>query len=151
MSSISGEIAALSSVSMIDFYKRYFKQKASDIHYLRAGQACTIFWGLFATLAAAYLGRGGTSLVETVNTIGSYFYGPILGVFVLAFLIKRANGHGAFAGVVVGMITVVIVSQKTQIAWLYYNAIGPVVVVFVGTIVSLILPQKALKTPSATG
>ena len=143
MSSISGEIAALSSASMIDFYKRFIKPEASDLHYLRAGQISTVFWGIFATLIAAYVGRRGTSLVETVNKLGSHFYGPILGVFLLAFFVKRANGHGAFVGVILGMLAVVYVSWMTEVSWLYLNVVGPVVVVTTGTIVSLIFPRRA--------
>ncbi len=144
MSSISGEIAALSSATMVDYYKRFFKPSASQQHYLRASQACTLFWGIFATFVALYAGRIGTSLVETVNAVGSRFYGPILGVFLLAFLVKRANATGAFFGILLGMIVVLYVSFFTNIAWLYYNVIGPVVVIIAGTIISyLTTPKRA--------
>lgn len=146
MSSIAGEIAALSSASMVDFYKRYFKPQASDAHYLRAGQISTIFWGVFATVAAFFLGSRGTSLVETVNTVGSHFYGPILGVFILAFFVKRVNGTGAFIGIILGMIAVIAVSWMTKISWLYLNVIGPFVVVAAGIIFSLIFPNR--RTPA---
>jgi Na+/proline symporter len=145
MSSISAEIAALSSASMVDFYRRYFKTQASDLHYLRASQASTLFWGIFATFIATYAGRWGTSLIETVNKVGSHFYGPILGVFVLGFLIKKANGHGAFWGVLCGMLAVIYVSWMTEISWLYYNVIGPIVVLITGTIISL-LTSRAEKS-----
>jgi Na+/proline symporter len=138
MSSISSEIAALSSASMVDFYRRYLKRDASDLHYLRASQATTMFWGIFATFIATYAGRWGTSLIETVNKVGSHFYGPILGVFLLAFLIKKANGHGAFWGALAGMLAVIYVSWMTDISWLYYNVIGPVVVLIVGCIISIL-------------
>jgi Na+/proline symporter len=142
MSSISGEIAALSSATMVDFYKRYFKPRASELHYLRASQLTTLFWGVFATFIATYAGRWGTSLIETVNKVGSHFYGPILGVFLLAFFVKRANGTGAFVGVIVGMAAVVYVSWMTDLAWLYYNVVGPVVVIVVGAGVSLLFPSN---------
>ena len=142
MSSISGEIAALSSASMIDFYRRFLKPAASDLHYFRAGQVSTAFWGVFATFAAFFVGGRGTSLVETVNKVGSHFYGPILGVFLLAFLIKRANGHGAFFGVILGMTAVAYVSWMTQVSWLYLNAVGPVVVVATGTVISYLFRGK---------
>jgi Na+/proline symporter len=143
MSSISGEIAALSSASMVDFYKRFLKPKASDLHYFRAGQVSTGIWGVFATLAAFFGGGRGTSLVETVNRVGSHFYGPILGVFLLAFLIKRANGHGAFYGVILGMVAVAYVSWMTQVSWLYLNVVGPVVVLATGTFISYLFPREA--------
>jgi solute:Na+ symporter, SSS family len=142
MSSISAEIAALSSSSMIDYYRRFFKRDGSDAHYLTASRIATLFWGAFATVVASYMGGWGTSLVETVNKIGSHFYGPILGVFLLAFLVKRANGHGAFWGVLLGMAAVVYVSWATTISWLYYNVVGAVVVVAAGAIISLFIPQK---------
>ncbi|HWP43036.1 MAG TPA: sodium:solute symporter [Blastocatellia bacterium] len=146
MSSISGELAALSSATMVDFYKRYFKPTASDLHYLRASQISTLFWGVFATFVATYAGRWGTSLVETVNKVGSHFYGPILGVFLLAFLVKRANGTGAFTGVIAGMAAVIYVSWMTDLAWLYYNVVGPAVVLVIGTAVSLLLPSRAKRS-----
>ncbi len=142
MSSIAGEIAALSSATMIDFYKRYFKPQASDMHYLRAGQACTLFWGAFATLIAMFAGGWGTSLVETVNKVGSHFYGPILGVFLLAFFVKRSNGTGAFIGAIAGLAAVLYTSYQLEISWLYLNAIGPVVVIAVGTVASFLTPRR---------
>jgi SSS family transporter len=145
MSSISAEIAALSSASMIDFYKRFFNQDASDIHYLRASQVFTAFWGIFATFIALYAGSLGTSLIETVNKVGSHFYGPILGVFALGFLIKRANGTGAFWGVIAGMLAVIYVSWFTNIAWLYLNAVGPIVVIIIGSLVSMLTSRPKAK------
>lgn len=142
MSSIAGEIAALSSATMVDFYKRYFKPQASDLHYLRAGQACTLFWGAFATLIAMFAGGWGTSLVETVNKVGSHFYGPILGVFLLAFFVKRSNGTGAFIGAIAGLAAVLYTSYQLEISWLYLNAIGPVVVIAVGTVASFLTPRR---------
>jgi Na+/proline symporter len=142
MSSISGEIAALSSASMVDFYRRFLKPEASDLHYFRAGQVSTAIWGVFATFAAFFVGGRGTSLVETVNRVGSHFYGPILGVFLLAFLFKRANGHGAFFGVILGMAAVAYVSWMTQVSWLYLNVVGPAVVLATGTLISYLFPRK---------
>jgi Na+/proline symporter len=142
MSSISAEIAALSSATMVDFYKRFLKRDKSETHYLRASRATTVFWGIFATFIAFYAGSMGTSLVETVNKVGSHFYGPILGVFLLAFFVKRANGTGAFIGVIFGMAAVIYVSWMTEISWLYYNVVGPVVVLAVGTVVSLLTAKK---------
>jgi SSS family transporter len=143
MSSISGEIAALSSATMVDFYRRFVKPEASDLHYLRASQVCTVFWGGFATFIAMFAGRWGTSLVETVNKVGSHFYGPILGVFLLAFLIKRSNGTGAFAGAIAALAAVLFTSYKLEIAWLYLNAIGPIVVLVVGTAVSFLTRHRS--------
>ena len=62
---------------------------------------------------------------------------------------KRANGHGAFAGAILGMAAVVYASWGTNVAWLYLNVIGPVVVLAVGIIVSLVVPQKTVKAQAS--
>jgi Na+/proline symporter len=133
MSTFSSEINSLASATVIDFYRRYFRRDASDAHYLMASRAATVFWGVFATTAAVFAGRLG-SLIEAVNKVGSYFYGPILGVFLLAFLVKRSNGTGAFFGLLVGEAAVFAVAYFTPISWLYYNVVGALVVLAVGSI-----------------
>jgi Na+/proline symporter len=145
MSSISAELAALSSATIVDIYKRHLRPMAAEAHYLRASQICTLAWGIFATVVATYAGRIGTSLVETVNKVGSHFYGPILGVFLLALLVRKSNGRGAFWGTLAGFTAVVYVSWNTQIPWLYYNVVGVAVVLIVGALVSLITaPARAI-------
>ena len=136
MSSLDSELTALSSATVVDFYRRYLKREASPEHYLRASRITTLFWGVVASGFALYVGQLG-SLIEAVNRVGSYFYGSLLGVFLLAFLVKRANGNGAFLGLLAGMLAVYAVSETTDISFLYYNVVGAVVVVAVGTLLSL--------------
>ena len=84
------------------------------------------------------------SLIELVNQVGSFFYGSLLGVFLLAFLVKRATGTGAFFGLIVGMVSVALVATLTDISWLYYNIVGAAVVLTVGTLLS----TRPAPTPS---
>ena len=135
MSSLDSEITALSSATVMDFYRRWFRQGATDAHYLLVSRLATMFWGLFAFGVALYAGQLG-SLIEAVNQIGSYFYGSLLGVFLLAFFVRAANGTGATVGLLAGMGSVFLVSLGTEISWLYYNVVGAMVVVVVGTAVS---------------
>jgi Na+/proline symporter len=139
MSTVESELTALSSATVIDFYRRYLKADASDAHYLGVSRAATLFWGAFATLSALYMGRLG-SAIEAVNRIGSNFYGPILGVFVLAIGTRRTNGHGAFAGVLAGLVAVQLAARLTTVSFLYYNLIGTVTAVAVGYGLSLAFP-----------
>ncbi len=141
MSTVESELTALSSASVIDFYRRYWKADGSDAHYLVVSRAATFFWGGFATLCALYAGRLG-SAIEAVNRIGSYFYGPILGVFVLAVGTKRANGHGAFLGVLAGVAAVQLTSWFSSVSFLYYNLVGTVAAVAVGYVLSLAFTTK---------
>jgi Na+/proline symporter len=135
MSTFSSEINSLASATIIDFYKRYWKPEASDAHYLLASRGVTVFWGLFATAAACFAGRLG-SLIEAVNKVGSYFYGPILGVFLLAFMVSRSGGRGAFWGLLAGEAAVLIVARYSSISWLYYNVVGVIVVLATGILLS---------------
>ena len=136
MSSLDSELTALSSATIVDFYRRYWKRDASERHYLTASRWTTLLWGVLAGGMALYAGQLG-SLIEAVNRVGSYFYGSLLGVFLLAFLVKRANGTGAFWGLWGGMLSVFLVSIYTDISFLYYNVVGAVVVLVVGTVFSV--------------
>ena len=101
MSAISGEINSLATVTMIDIYQRHIRQGRTDRHYLLASRVATVFWGIYA-VAFANFATGFGALIEAVNQVGSLFYGGMLGVFVLAFFMKRAGGTAAFWGVVAG-------------------------------------------------
>ena len=136
MSTISAELAALSTATVIDFYRRFVRPVADDRHYLRVSRVATGFWGLFATGVAIWAAELG-SLIEVVNRFGSYFYGSILGVFILAIGFRRATPAGAFVGLVAGMVCVGLAAKFTDVAFLWHNVTGAVAVVIVGLIVSL--------------
>jgi uncharacterized sodium:solute symporter family permease YidK len=130
MSSIAAELNALSTASVIDFYRRWMKPDADDAHYLAVSKGATAFWGLFACVVATYAATLG-SLIEVVNRFGSFFYGSILGVFLLA-MVPGAKASGAFYGLIIGMGTVGFVAFGTSIEYLWQNVIGAVVVLLVG-------------------
>lgn len=137
MSTISAELNALSTATTMDFYKRYFAKDASDTSYVIFGRIATLIWGIFACIVATYATNLG-SLIEVVNKFGSIFYGPILGVFVLAIGIKRSNGDGAFVGILAGLAAVFIASNYSKIEFLWFNVVGCLVTVLVGYLVSLL-------------
>ena len=78
MSSAAAELAALSTTTVIDFYRRYVNSGATDRHYLRVSKVATALWGVVATVFAVSAANLG-SLIEVVNQVGSYFYGSLLG------------------------------------------------------------------------
>jgi Na+/proline symporter len=138
MSTLSGELNALASASMIDLYRRFLGP--SD-HELALSRLFTAFWGVFASLIALRVGQLG-SAIEVVNKFGSYFYGSILGVFGLAVLTRRATAPAAFVGLIVGMSTIAMLdlgatwTHRVPIHFLWYNVIGAVVVFGVGLALS---------------
>ena len=131
MSSISAEINSLATVSVIDIYQRHFRRQAPDAHYLKAARLATIFWGAYAVITAEF-GSSLGALIEAVNILGSYFYGGLLGVFVLAFYFKQVTGNGAFYGVLAGEAAIFLVAHLTGISFLWYNVVGCLVVIAVG-------------------
>ncbi|MGO9240665.1 MAG: sodium:solute symporter [Bryobacteraceae bacterium] len=135
MSTISAEINSLATVTVIDIYKRFVHGTGGDAHYLVVSRVATAFWGLYAVVTAQYL-KGVGALIETVNLVGSLFYGGLLGVFALAFFFKRVDGRGAFWGVLTGEAAIFSARLFTGIGFLWYNVIGATVVVATGVALS---------------
>ncbi len=142
MSSSSGEINSLATVSVVDIYRRHFRKHASDHHYLTASRIATAFWGAYAVAFAGF-GKHLGSLIEAVNIVGSLFYGSLLGVFTLAFFFKRVNGTGAFAGMLAGEAAIFAAFLFTGISFLWYNVIGCLVVIATGMAVSYLWPANS--------
>jgi Na+/proline symporter len=143
MSSVSSELNALASTSVIDIYKRLVRPDATDSHYVGVSKLATLFWGVFAIGFALTAHRFAPSLIELVNMIGSLFYGTILGIFLLAFYAKRMSGTATFAGAIVAEAVVVYCKFGTEIAFLWFNVIGCVVTIVVAFAVQAILRNRA--------
>ena len=148
MSSIAGELSALSTSTVMDFYKRWVRDDGDEPHLLLVSKFAMLFWAVFASVVAIWAVELG-SLIEVVNRFGSFFYGSILGVFLLAIGWRRANGTGAFVGLIAGMSVVGYVTVNTTIAFLWHNLIGAVVVFGVGMIVSELTGANTKPTGSS--
>jgi Na+/proline symporter len=136
MGSVAAELNALATASVIDFYRRWVRRDGTDAHFLGVSKLATGFWGLFACVVATFAASLG-SLIEVVNRFGSFFYGSILGVFLLA-MIPRARALGAFVGLIAGMSVVAAVNfGRPSVAFLWHNVIGAVTVVVVGMLLSV--------------
>jgi SSS family transporter len=149
MSSIAAELNSLATSSVIDIYRRHLKPGATDTHYLRVSRAATGFWALFACIVATFAAGLG-SLIEVVNRFGSFFYGSLLGVFVLALAFKRTNGHGAFFGLLAGMTVVAIFASHPatrDVSFLWHNPIGAGAVVIAGLLVSTLTGGRKTEMP----
>lgn len=146
MSTVESELSALSTATVVDFYRRFGDRlpffrpggpEASPRRLLLAGRLGILFWGAVATGAALYMGRLG-SAVEAVNRVGSYFYGPILGAFVLAAVFPNRGARRAAPAILCGVAAVWIVELLPRalglpgVSYLYYNLIGAAVTVGAG-------------------
>jgi solute:Na+ symporter, SSS family len=128
MSSSSAELNALASTTVVDIYKRILKPDASEKHYLVASKLITVFWGLFAVSFALFANRLG-SLIEAVNILGSLFYGTILGIFLIAFYLKKISGSATFYAAIIAELIVISCFLFTEIPYLWYNVVGCILLI----------------------
>lgn len=143
MGATASAINSLSSTTVIDIYKRFVKKGGQDAHYLRASRITTLCWGIFTILIALYANRLG-NLLEAVNILGSLFYGTILGIFLVAFYLKRVGGRAVFSAAVVSEIIVIAVWRMDVVAFLWLNLVGCVLVVLIGLLLQAVLPKNRL-------
>jgi Na+/proline symporter len=145
MSAISAELTSLSTATVMDFYRRFFRPGSDDATTLKVSRFATGFWAIFASAVAVWAAELG-SLIEVVNRFGSFFYGSILGVFMLAIGWKGATANGAVVGLFAGMGAVAWFAYYTKVAFLWHNVIGAVGVIVAGVLVSLI-ERAVRRTP----
>ena len=128
MGSSASELAALGSTTTIDLYKRLWRRPASDRHDLLASKLCTVLWGAvavgFATFATLI-----ENLIQAVNIVGSIFYGTLLGLFVVAFFLRRVTATPVLIAAVVAQTTVVALFFTSEMGFLWYNVVGCSIVV----------------------
>ena len=123
MSSMAGELNALVSTTSIDVYKRTINKDATPSHYLKASRWFTIGWALLA-MVFAMLASFAENLIQYVNIVGSLYYGTLLGIFLVAFYIKKIGGTAVFWAAIISECIVVYCYRFTDIAFLLYNVIG---------------------------
>lgn len=137
MSSTSGELNALASTAMVDFYQRLSPKSYSDQKQVNISRWLTLFWGLFA-IGFALVATLFENLIQLVNIIGSLFYGTILGVFVCGFFIKKLRGKDVFPAAILAELGVLICYWTTDLSFLWLNPIGCGLVVFIALIINTI-------------
>ena len=141
MSSTSAELNSLASTSLIDIYKRLIKKNASDAHYLKFSKYATAGWGIYAITFALLASELG-SLIEAVNILGSLVYGTILGIFLVAFYLKRISGNSVFVSAIIAEAFVLYCFIFTSIPFLWYNVIGCLAVILLSLIFNTFFIDK---------
>jgi len=141
MSSTSSELNALASTTLVDFYKRSIKPSGSDSHYVRMSKIITAGWGVVAIIFATVFSLF-DNLIEAVNIIGSLFYGSILGVFLVGFFLKQVGARPVLIAALLAQSTVLVLHVLTiygmlEVAYLWYNLIGCVLVIAVSALLQL--------------
>jgi Na+/proline symporter len=123
LSSKAGELNALGSTTTVDIYRHLAGTGRSDAHYVMMSRVFTAFWGLVA-IAFALFARLSENLIQAVNILGSIFYGVVLGIFLLAFFVKRVGGTAVFWAALASQSLVFALYFSLSISYLWYNVIG---------------------------
>ncbi len=144
MSSASSELNALGSTTVIDIYKRSLVKDKDEEHYVKASKGFTMFWGVYA-IFFAMLATQLDNLIQAVNILGSLFYGTILGIFLVAFYIKKVKSNAVFYAAVVSESLILIhyffFKETFEIGFLWYNLIGCVMVIVMGILFEMLLKK----------
>lgn len=148
MGSTASALNSLASTTVVDIYKRTINKNASDQNYLNASRIATVFWGVVCVIMALYASKLG-NLLEAVNQLGSYIYGTVLGVFVVAFYMKRINGTSVFIAAIASEATIIYLGLSKTVAYLWLNPIGCFLVMVLAYILNKFIAQKKL-VPQAT-
>ncbi|HEX4342084.1 MAG TPA: sodium:solute symporter [Verrucomicrobiae bacterium] len=149
LSSKSAELNALGSTTTVDFYRHVINRNATDIQCVIASKWFTAFWGLFAIGFALY-GHLSENLIQAVNILGSIFYGVILGLFVVAFFVRRVGGTAVFWSAVVTQTLVFVLYYNLTISYLWYPLIGCAVCVCLSAALQAILEAGGQKSGAHT-
>jgi SSS family transporter len=140
MGSTASGLNALASTTVVDIYKRILKPNESDHSYVTASRLATVFWGLVCICMALYASKIG-NLLEAVNQLGSYIYGTILGVFIVAFYLKKIKGTPVFIAAVITEALICVMGYYDTVAYLWLNAIGCIGVIIIAWVLNKFIAE----------
>ena len=125
MSSTSAEISALSAITTIDIYKRFINKSKNEKKDVEMSKLFTLLWGLISIIVALFFAQQ-ENLIESINIIASLLYGNVLGIFLLAFFLKKIKSGNVFIGSIISQITVFAIYfiLGKSIGYLWFNLIG---------------------------
>jgi SSS family solute:Na+ symporter len=101
MSGMAGNVTAFNTVWTNDIYQPYIRPDAGDRHYLWMGRCATVV-GIGLSLLAAYLVSQFNNIMDVLQLVFAFVNAPLFATFLLGMFWSRANGHGAFVGLIAG-------------------------------------------------
>ncbi len=145
--SVAASLNSLSSSTINDLHKRWSKKVLSEKQEFSLSQFYTLLWGVFCVVIAQLAYNIGNSLIEAVNVLGSLFYGVILGIFLVAFYVKKVTATPVFVSAVIIEIFVISIHTLNQkgilnISFLWLNAIGAIGVVLLSILLQGLKPKR---------
>jgi Na+/proline symporter len=148
--SIAAALNALASCTVVDIHKKFINEDLTPKMDYRISKLYTLAWGIFCIVVAESASNLGNSLIETVNILGSLFYGVILGIFLVAFWIKQIKGHAVFYASLISELLVILIYKADIISFLWLNVIGALLVIVIGAVFQVFFSAygyRKIKTP----
>jgi xanthine/uracil permease len=132
MGSIASAYSSLSATTLVDILNKTRFKPESKAQELRFSKVLTVFWGLSCIFIASFAQKLGNSMIELVNILGSWFYGIILGIFLVAFYLKSISSKAIFWSAIISQLLIIIIWKFEWVAYLWLNPIGVTLVVSFG-------------------
>jgi SSS family solute:Na+ symporter len=107
MSGMAGNVTAFNTVFTYDLYQSYIHKNGSDRHYMAVGRWATV-GGILLSIGTAYAAINFNNIMDTLQLVFSFVNAPLFATFLLGMFWKRATGHAAFTGLIVGTATAMI-------------------------------------------
>jgi len=132
--SIAAALNSLAACTVVDIHKKYINKNMTAKMDYRISKMYTFFWGIFCIFVAQFASNLGNSLIETVNILGSLFYGVILGIFLVAFWLKYIKANALFYGAILSEALIFVIYKMDNISFLWLNVIGALLVIIISSI-----------------
>ena len=143
--SIAAALNSLASCTVVDFHKKFINKNCSEEKDYRISRLYTFGWGIFSIVVAMFAHNIGNSLIEAVNILGSLFYGVILGIFLVAFWIKRVMANAVFVAAVISELLVILIYRLNIVSFLWLNVIGALLVILLGLLLQVFMREGKIK------
>lgn len=137
MSSSASGLSALATTTTFDIFKRNYKKELSEKNLVNYTKLFTLIWGIIV-IGFACISTMFENMIQSVNIVGSIFYGPVLGIFLVAFFTKRITGNAVFWGAIISQLVIFYIHYLNIVGFLWYNFIGALLTIFVSYIISTI-------------
>ncbi len=142
--SIAAALNSLASCTVVDFHKKFINTNLNEKEDYSIARWYTFAWGVFSVIIAMFAHNIGNSLIEAVNILGSLFYGVILGIFLVAFWIKKVGGNAIFTGAIISEVLVIVVYKMDMVSFLWLNVIGALLVIIMSVMIQFGISLKSL-------
>lgn len=140
--SIAAALNSLAACTVVDFHKKFLVRNETAFQDYKVSQWYTFAWGIFCIIIAMFAHNIGNSLIEAVNILGSLFYGVILGIFLVAFWIKRIGANAVFISAIISEIAIIGIYKADIISFLWLNVIGALLVIGIAALIQPFVRAK---------